>query len=123
MVARMAERVGGSPDAVPNRGIDAQREFEVAGRAGPLELVAGPPIPAEARADLLVTGQVRTADPSDKPRGGGIVLGGVSDVTRSPERHRAMRYCSTAGKLSAPCDGRRAAACRPSDGPSSGSIG
>jgi glycogen debranching enzyme len=29
-------------------------EFEVAGRAGPVALVAGPPIPAEARAELLV---------------------------------------------------------------------
>jgi glycogen debranching enzyme len=29
-------------------------EFEVAGRAGPVELMGAPPIPAEARADLLV---------------------------------------------------------------------
>ena len=73
----MAERVAESTGAPSTRRVSARGEaFEVAGRAGPVELVAGPPIPAEARAELLVIkaggvflcarpdGDIRAGDPS-----------------------------------------------------------
>lgn len=51
----MAERVAESTATTSTRRVSVRgEEFEVAGRAGPVELVAGPPIPAEARAELLV---------------------------------------------------------------------
>jgi glycogen debranching enzyme len=51
----IAALVTGAPDAREGRRLSPTgEEFEVAGQAGPVELMGAPPIPAEARAELLV---------------------------------------------------------------------
>jgi len=51
--AKAAAATGGGPDD-RRRVSPSGEEFEVAGEAGPVELMGAPPIPAEARAELLV---------------------------------------------------------------------
>src|ERR1700757_2567371 len=57
MIERRAAR---TPLDEPGRRVSPAGEaFEVAGRAGPVELMGAPPVPAEARAELLV---IKAAD-------------------------------------------------------------